>query len=500
MANLITALYDCRSKQEYIYRTNKVREIAGGSVLLAHVYGMFIDECEKHGIIIDNNWKSESFSKKKFEESDKDGVVIYEGGGNLYVLYKSREIYLNANRIFSKMLLDETYTINVIASCVEASDDFNKDREMLYKENRKQKNLGSFSVPCNALPFTQLDRNTWMPVAKKSYKNKREDLSREAVHKRNAYEKYCIPDKTTQSENLDSLIWEKNNESLLAVIYIDGNAMGNKIKSLTTNINDYDKCVNILRKFSLNTNKVYVDAPLKRIEQLLEMKRKAVNDMSVNDAKKRKLKESHKYRKIVGGGDEITIICNARDAKDIILEYFKSLESSSPLVSDSVNASCAGIAIFHSHDPFSEIYKIAEACCEKGKEKTRLADSRDNYIDFHYCHSGIVNDLDTIRAEQEEDYTQRPYRLDKFIEFCNDARILSCIGRQNIKTLRDSTFKGKSYFDFETERILSRYPKSKCDFYKLREKYGDNFKRFVYDVSIVYDLWFAKEEELNEKD
>lgn len=503
MANLITALYDCRSKQEYIYRTNKVREIAGGSALLSHIYENFINKCREHRIIINNNWKTEKFSKKNFEKSDDDGIIIYEGGGNLYILYKNEEIYLKANKIFSKMLLDNTYTINVIASHVKSSDNFNIDRESLYKENSRQKNRGSFSVPCNALPFTQLDRNTCMPVAEKTFKNRREDLSREAIHKRNAYEKFCQPDKATQSENLDSLIWEKYDESLLAVIYIDGNAMGNKIKSLTKDITDYDECVNTLRKFSLNTNKIFVDDPLEKIEVLLKKKRDAIDHMDISEEKKKKLKDVHKYRKIVGGGDEITIICNARDAKDIVLEYFRSLKDSTPLVSDSVNASCAGIAIFHSHAPFSEIYKISEACCEKGKEQTRKFESKDNYIDFHYCHSGIVNDLDTIRAEQEEDYTQRPYRIDKFIEFCEDAKILSCIGRQNIKTLRDNIFRGKSYFEFETERVLSRYPESKFDFKKLVNKYSsqnnNNFEKFVYDVSVVYDLWFAKEDEINEK-
>ena len=41
---MITAIYDCRSKQEYIYRTNKIREIAGASRLLADVYSILLNE------------------------------------------------------------------------------------------------------------------------------------------------------------------------------------------------------------------------------------------------------------------------------------------------------------------------------------------------------------------------------------------------------------------------------------------------------------------------
>ncbi|WP_044975915.1 hypothetical protein [Ruminococcus sp. HUN007] len=504
MSKLITALYDCRSKQEYIYRTNKIKEISGGSALLSHVYEMFINKCLDYDITINSEWKGKAFSVKEFETSSDDGTVIYEGGGNLYVLYKSKEIYLKANKIFSKMLLDETYTISVIASCVEYTGDFNKDRGALYEENQKQKNTGSFSLPCNSLPFTQLDRNTWMPVVKKEKKdNQFQSYSCESLHKIDAYNKYCTLDPDSQTALLDSLVLEKNTESLLAVIYIDGNAMGNKIKSLTHGINDYDTCVNKLRAFSQNTNKAFVDDPIKSIERLLEETRNKIDQKKdLTQEKKDKLKDRYKYRKIIGGGDEITIICNARAAKDIVLKYFESLNNSEPLVSGVPNASCAGIAIFHSHDPFSEIYKIAEACCETGKEKTRKNESKDNYIDFHYCHSGIVNDLETIRAEQEADYTNRPYELKRFKEFCDDAKDLSAIGRQNIKALRDSSFKGASYFAFEAERILSRYHDS---FESLKKKYDDldssddkitnHFERFVYDVSLVYDIWFTEEDE-----
>lgn len=491
MSGLVTALYDCRSKQEYIYRTNKIKEIAGGSALLAHVYEMFYEKCSENGIAIETDWKNKTFSKNEFESSDNDGIVIYEGGGNLYIMYKSRDIYLKANRLFSKMLLDKTYTINVIACCVDSSENFNDDRRDLYIANTRQKNMGTFTVPCNVLPFTQLDRNTWQPVAEKEKeKEKEKDLSRESVLKLEAYKKYCKKDDEINSEILDSLVLEKGKESLLAVIYIDGNAMGKKIKALTENIKDYDECVKRLRDFSKETNRIYVDEPLAAINKLLKKKR--------TDEKIPPEKNMHKYRKVVGGGDEITIICNARDAKDIVLEYFSSLKENS--TAEDNHASCAGIAIFHSHDPFSEIYRIAEACCESGKKETRKNDSRDNYIDFHFCHSGIVNELEVIREKQEKKHTARPYKLEDFEDFCEKAGILSETGRQNIKTLRDSIFAGDSYFEYEVQRILSNAQKH-GGFKKLNDEYSGSdekrreFQNLIYDISLVYDLWFEKREE-----
>ena len=225
----VTALYDCRSKQEYIYRTNRIREISGGSELLANVYGMFFRAAGKKGLRINSDWRSGAeFSVRSFAESGFDGEVIYEGGGNLFIMYKSRETYIRANRIFSRMLLEKTYTISVIAACVETTDNFKEDRTRLYKENSRIKSTDWISVPCNTLPITQVDRDTFMPIVKK------EDncsLSRESVLKCKAFEKSA----EVGEMFLDDISGEENKgtESLLAVIYVDGNAMSKKVKACT---------------------------------------------------------------------------------------------------------------------------------------------------------------------------------------------------------------------------------------------------------------------------
>ena len=71
------------------------------------------------------------------------------------MIFRSRETYIRANRIFSKMLLDETYSISLVASCVEVSGNFLDDRKSLYEENARIKATGSASVPCSVLPITR---------------------------------------------------------------------------------------------------------------------------------------------------------------------------------------------------------------------------------------------------------------------------------------------------------------------------------------------------------
>ncbi len=488
---MITAIYDCRSKQEYIYRTNKIREISGASKLLSNVYGILINQTS---LKINNTWKDDTKNGKAFRKEDLigsefDGTVIYEGGGNLYVLFKDKKTYVKANMEFSRKLIDKTYSVSVITACVETTDNFNTDRKNLYVQKEKSKKLDMHAVFCNVLPFTQIDRSSYMPL---SFAVKRggiqEKITTESKLKRKAYNDYFPENNELSSDNLDSLTEEKGKDSILAVIYIDGNDMGNKIKKCTEGKDDYAECVKALRNFSLHTNEYFVEKPIAAIEKCLKAKNEKDAEIIAENPDK-----AHKYRLIVGGGDEITIICRGSDAKDVVCAYFDELKKTPDLSQGTPNTSCAGIALFHSHDPFADVYEIAESCCEMGKKRSHKPNDNGNYIDFHYCHSGITNELDIIRAEQEADHTFRPYSLNEFEEFMYIGKVLGNIGRANVKSLGDSIVKGESYYRFDVQRIRSRNYKR---FAELINNYAENeekFKRIIYDVSVVYDLWFGGE-------
>lgn len=228
MSKMVLALYDCRSKQEYIYRTNRIREISGGSALLSGCYSSFTDKAKENGISFNNGgkWEDMSFSLSCFESSGCAAEVIYIGGGNLMVIYKDKETYIKANRLFSRMLLDETWTITAIAACTEVTEDFIADRSRLYAQNALNKSTGYISTPCSVLPFTQVDMRTYMPIVEKN-KYKQESLSRESVCKLKASK--SIEKNELSTIYLDDIVTEKGRESLLAVIYIDGNNMGAKL-------------------------------------------------------------------------------------------------------------------------------------------------------------------------------------------------------------------------------------------------------------------------------
>ena len=115
----VLSLYDFASKQAYIYKTSKIREISGASALLSGMYRKFADILRKNGIIL-NYDVTKRFYMNAFDNScETDGVVLYDGGGNLMVLWKSFDVYKEANKVLSSYLLKNAPGVSLIASCVE---------------------------------------------------------------------------------------------------------------------------------------------------------------------------------------------------------------------------------------------------------------------------------------------------------------------------------------------------------------------------------------------
>ncbi len=352
----ILALYDCRSKQEYIYRTNRVKEIAGASCLLADLFMSFFED-KKNGFRINADWKQDAPEDylKYFNDSGLDAEIIYEGGGNLCVIYRDQDTYIKINRALSRRVLDNTFGVSVIASAAPVTDDFVKDRRNLYLSNAVQKNLGAYHTPCSVLPFTQVDRLTYQPIVEKLGDKQ---YTTESKKKLDAYHRKEVTKSDLFQKSFDDMT-DKGNESILAIIYIDGNNMGKKVKDATEGKTDYTSGINALRAFSQQTNRDFVENPIHAITAELQR----LYEANAGDEKEQ-LK--YLFRPIISGGDEITIVCNAHAVPQILKVYFETLTSGSD------NSACAGVALFHSHAPFADVYRIAEECCESGKKISHL--------------------------------------------------------------------------------------------------------------------------------
>lgn len=526
----ILAMYDIRGKQDFIYKSSKIKEIVGGSYIIRDCFDDCLfpaaEECSEKGIFSyrrkNSREDSDDFTVENFEKRLQEGYigeVIYDGGGNFFVLYKDVKIYKEVNRRFYHHLLEKTYSLRVLTTYIDNVDfeNYSEDQKRLYAKHRKREQRESMISPVNTLPIVQTDYRTSLPLAELQYIGNHEEGRKEKVslESKKKYEKYSQVEKNGKEDRqiqgsrlLDELITKKGEESLLAVIYIDGNNMGAQVEKCLNNLKkddgtedkSYEASVKALRNFSAEIQKHYITDRIRDVDALLSEKKNG------------------KRRFVIYAGDEVTFICNARNAYDVAVEYLTKLAEASE--EDLPRTSCAGIAVFHSHAPFPEAYRIAEECCESGKrlmkeEKIEHA----SLIDFHYCQGAFGTSLEEIRKEEETEDSSRPW----FVNCTGgqhkagkaeliDGKYVSCeivqkmqemlnrAGRSNIKNLALSAKKSAADFKSELERICAHQLEKEIDFSLggLLNVNDELQRKLIYDMVIVYDIWFDRKETKDE--
>jgi hypothetical protein len=541
----VVAFYDFRGKQEYIYRTNKVKEIIGASEIMRSAYQDFIKDYNSDSSN-SRHIKSDLeglYASDAFLTGNDDGEVLYEGGGNITIIFRNEKLCRSFNRDFSLWLVKKTYSLSLLCSFVvlDECDDvsnvkFRAIREALAKKSGYYKRILPLQTFANVLPFTQIDRKTALPIVEKV---EEESFSQESVLKLAAYKTSLTSvgggtDSVAASampwigsieftRNFDKMVTEKGVESLLAVIYIDGNEMGTRVKGLIPEDISLDEGVNRMRRFTKEINDVFVRRPLNKIiEAERELERENAVDDKDNSTRQqggntKKGKPVIAVRQIVSAGDEITLVCNARKALDIVKLYFESLSETNAAYREGCGlgenysnySACAGITLFHSHAPFTVAYEIAEKCCKNGKKRRRTLlknagvsvreSVEDNcYLDFFFMMSGVTDELDNIRSQQYCDCTNVPYCItgndsEHALESFDDIKKqMVGAGRANAGALQSAALKSETELSVEIERIRS---KISGFLQKEIEKEGmPQIRKIVHDVATVYDVWFRGEE------
>jgi len=557
-------MYDIRGKQEFIYKSSKLKEIVGASLIIrdlfndylydaAKTYRDFINEGFKGSDAIfkydPNENKLKEFNFKEFEKrmngNQYIGEIVYDGGGNFLMLYKNEEAMKNTTEIFTKKILKEIGTLKVVATYIGNirednyhSDDSKDpgDYERLYQKHRFRESTALYTQPYGSLPIVQASPVSSMPLTY-MYDHAPKDISASeksyfkcSTETNAKLKKYWEEAKDHGDEMgetiLDNIVAEtKGEDSMLAIFYIDGNAMGAKVQACLKGKKNYDDCVNLLREFSKKIQKTFIDDRKK--------------DMLKEDEDKK----HYRSRILIGAGDEMTIICRADESYEIIKEYLSKIPSP--------YSSCAGAAIFHSHTPFSDAYRIAEQCCEDTckkymKEKgLTLA----NLMDFEYCQGGIGFKLSDIRKENGDDNNSRPWLVESNVvgnvrsldepmeneeippweegkaeeERNNNEKIsnlkdllslqkvekfhtkLSFLGRSNIKGLAIPVSLSESALRTELRRIIAHMSKDKKEGMGFKSdiesvEYFINNKKLLKDLVRMYDTGYGKvkkEEEEN---
>ena len=211
----ILAMYDIRGKQDFIYKSSKIKEIVGGSYIIRDCFDDCLfpaaEECSEKGIFSyrrnTSHEESNDFTVENFKKRLQEGYigeVIYDGGGNFFVLYKDVIIYREVNRRFYHNLLEKTYSLKVLTTYIDNVnfDNYREDQKKLYAKHRRREQRESMISPVNTLPIVQTDYRTSLPLAELQYigdgrVGREEKVSLESKKK---YEKYSQIEKNGKED------------------------------------------------------------------------------------------------------------------------------------------------------------------------------------------------------------------------------------------------------------------------------------------------------------
>lgn len=423
----VLAMYDVRGIQNYIFKTNRVKEIIGASRLVETIIeDAFLEAastCIKDGIVI-SQWTECSKVQELEIIHDKNvkAQILFIGGGNAYILYQDRDICLAVNRYMSKYVLEHTYSLQLAVAVIDKSDNYYNDYKRLNQEMTRIKQSMPMTKYVGALPITQSDNITGYPLTKG------EDGEKICTEVRLKLKTLETLKKEGKEKFFDSLITQKGEDSQLAIVHIDGNNLGIRIRELMEDKelgDSYEKSVQRMRTISQNIKREF--------ENTFHDMEAYLNNWVQSDANTKLKKDGSPVylRKIILAGDDVTFVCNANIAMSLV-EYFVNSISTKLLferenLSEEENRKrygfsvCAGIAYIYSHFPFSTGYIVAEECCDSAKKRAKEAQYQvdgqaGNWIDFQICKSVQVGNLEKNRSDNYRIHDgsyllRRPYYL-----------------------------------------------------------------------------------------
>lgn len=434
------AMYDVRGIQDYIYKTAKVQDAIGASAIVEDIISEALKEAvEKEELSYDLEWYDENgvLPYDVSKVSDTDVQVLYIGGGNAFVSFQDEDICQRVNHRMSRYVLEKTYSLQLAIAVTDQTKNYAKDYKNIFDEMVRVKANMEVSKPFGALPVMDVEIKTGLPACpvEKKDGDKAIGTSRETYLKKAKEDQ--VRDLIQRAKIFDNYVESKGVDSTLAVVHIDGNNMGLRIRKLIGTTEDYETAVNKMREISYCINHSY-----KSVYEQME------NHFNGYAGKGDGKKKQYNVLKILTAGDDITYVCKGKYALSTV-EYFcgeigkKTMnggenEKDINLYGFSV---CAGVAYIGSHFPFSVGYEVAEACCDSAKDMAKKPENMlpvdkegnpitnmdgvakagvsykiGNWVDFQICKNIHTGDLDKTRkleyvTSHNEKLLIRPYEL-----------------------------------------------------------------------------------------
>jgi hypothetical protein len=451
MSQYVVTVLDITGIQSYVFNSNRLRENIAASYLISQATGDLEakkDWLRKH---LEDIGISENDLYQPINESGLNAELVYAGGGNAMLLFKSIEIAKLFTQKLSRYILKHAPGLNIVAAHLE----FDWDKDCLYEkvknlqseELEKQKRSRIPSSPLLGLGVTATCNSTQLPAVNTSENYIDTDekdiylISRETEAKLKVVSSKQIKTKNEANEvlwekfkdvlantdyqfpyRMDHLGRSRDENSYYAVVHADGNNMGQRFQEYCKDCKDSRHnrdYVERMRQLSNAVNKAGLDAVKTVVRVLINSIDQEGKVMGKFPIFTQDGQLYLPFRPLVYGGDDITFVCDGRLGLELAVIYLQELEKEfkkQPITEGKPLTACAGVCIVKSHYPFARAYELSEALCANAKKFARqeqqLWGQEYSAIDWHIASSGLLGSISDIRKGEynvsEGDLTMRP--------------------------------------------------------------------------------------------
>lgn len=404
MSIRVLTILEVSQKQAYIFASNKLRDNIIRSAEIAWILKPEYFKAKTAGTV--------------FSEQEN---LVYAGGGHTVLTFATREQAREFTKQITFQIHKEYPGIEVFAKTIDYDDaktpgENLKELKILLEWKKMIRrsvfHQGSFGIE-------KIDTNTQDPIAVQI--DEKENVIESAKRK-------CMPeeeeeiDKNLSAEDegynrvytFSRLGGSENESNFIAVVHIDGNAMGKRVGNLYQKNKDadWDTYRGEMKKFSKSIDDDYKAA----YKDMVNVVVKNLKDKKLEQLDLRQ--NDFPVRRVITAGDDICFVAEGRIGIECARVFIEELGKKENKGDGKGYAACAGVAIVHQKYPFYRAYEIAELLCSNAK-KYGASLSPDgsgkevSAIDWHIEFGEMGDTLKEIRqsyvAADGKSLVQRPY-------------------------------------------------------------------------------------------
>ncbi|MCM1540826.1 MAG: hypothetical protein NC121_06135 [Blautia sp.] len=378
MGERYLTILEVSQKQAYIFQSNKLKENILNSAVIAWV--------------TDADYLEQTVGDRQV--FNRENHLVYSGGGHTVLEFPTLEQAVRFTGVVTAAIRKEYPGIEIFGKTIRYEEDKTPAENLkeLTRALEKKKSLRRAAFHQGSFGVEQTDVNTREPILYDQGKDSGMPKKEEKV------DESLMAAGFRRVFQFEELGCTKGESGFIAVVHIDGNAMGKRVEKLQQKCGDLDweDYKKKLREFSESIDRDFKAAYQEMSEYVADNIRGGrLAELSLEG-------NNFPVRRIITAGDDICFVAEGRIGLECAAAFIDKLGSRRNSVDREGYAACAGVAIVHRKYPFYKAYELAEMLCSNAKKYGASlsgdgSGSDVSAMDWHIEFGEIGDTLEEIR-------------------------------------------------------------------------------------------------------